>query len=106
MNITLQEWLEIHRAAREARIVLDKLDSVLSNVHLKHFRDDDVANFITTMQDRLADGRFITSSLHLQTEWTGGDSSVAENHGLREPNALNIVGHIPHLIPGSKGVVA
>lgn len=104
MDISLEEWLEIDRAARASLAAQVALAKQLEETILAHLNDPDVVEFINTIEDRMIDGIHIARSLRLQSEWLGGDSSEAENHGLREPNTLGIVRHIPHLIPGSRGL--
>lgn len=104
MNISLIEWLWLDRAAWEASESMKKLRGKLEEIRLSHIRDEEVMKFVDVIDDRLSDASFVAASLQLQTEWRGGDSSDPRNFGLREPNALTIVGHVPHYIEGSKGV--
>jgi hypothetical protein len=103
MNVTLAEWLEIDRLARAASDAIAALDRRMVDLALNHFNDTEVRQFVHATEDRLSDAQYIAGALQLQSEWLGGDSSQA-NDGLREPNALSIVGRIPHLIPGSRNV--
>lgn len=98
-NVTLQEWLEIDRTARKAASAMQELMSRLVQLAADHIHDKEVLGLLEAVEDRLSDGHFVAGSFQLQGEWLGGD-----NDGLREPNALSIIGHIPHLIRGSRGV--
>jgi hypothetical protein len=82
---------------------LDALNRRLNDLALAHKEDEEVWKFALLIQERLSDGRFVALSLDPQSEWLGGDSSDGNNFGLREPNAVSMAGHVPHLIKGSRG---
>lgn len=104
MKITLEEWIRIHQAASTAKKALQSLQYIIHDITLTHheaWNKDEVA-FLIAASDRCSAAD--TLALELQSEWLGGDSADKNNHGLREPNAVRWTGHIPHLIPNSRGV--
>jgi predicted nucleic acid-binding protein len=104
VEITLQEWLEVDRLARQAEAAMKALSARLDEVAIGHMADREVVEFASRVQERMADGLYVARALRLQPEWLGGDSSQARNHGLREPDILRIAGRIPRAIAGSAGV--
>ncbi len=101
MKITFDEWKDIHRAAVTAHRALKMLDDVLNETELRHLKagSHDEAQLMALQGLRLEDARAACLSLRLQQEWTGGDSTDANNFGWREPNCVPV----PHLIPGTRG---
>ena len=97
-NITLAQWKEIEKHYKSARVELNKCTKLMTQLYMGHREDEKTAELIMKMRDDIEEAAFHVSpqSVHPQSEWTGGDSSLPQNHTLREPNIVGLgSGHFP-----------
>jgi len=99
MKITLDEWVELEKLAREAKAALERLERATGDLSFEHHSKGNTAEFelLRKTHDRVfeANGTLAASLFHVQSEWTGGDSSDPKNHTLREPNLVTISHSFP-----------
>lgn len=99
MKITLKQWLTLEEKAREAGRVLQELMNTATELVTEHHKAENKAEveLLLKVHDRAWDATqtLAPSLFHVQSEWTGGDSSNPRNTTLREPNLVTISHSFP-----------
>jgi len=94
MNITLQQWQEIDAKHRIAKQALNDLEHALRMTALDHVQQDKgitpetslLLDFAGYAEDALC--QILRFDPHPQSEWMGGNSRLARNFKIREPNCV------------------
>ena len=90
MKISLAEWKTIENALRDLHRAAEVADSRIADIMLDHARagNNTEKKLLTSISDKVHELRMKSffNDVHPQSEWTGGDSDLASNHKLREPN--------------------
>ena len=98
LAITYDQYKTIAESAKKAHESLEGLQRDLSGVMLQHIKDVEVVNFLCEIESRLADAQHVTNSLAIVDRWAGNDRDGNPIFTPYEPNALSMVGRIPHAI--------